>query len=65
MHRKASRRVLTVFAGLVCTLALTGCKPDIPLIPFVKGDTYPATTSVRASDAVFFDGSTSMLISPD
>lgn len=48
MHRKAIKRVLTLFTGLACALTAAGCKPDIPLIPFVEGDAYPAYSAAHA-----------------
>lgn len=65
MHRKALRRVFAVLAGLAGALVLAGCKPDIPLIPFVEGDAYPASASVRANDLAPFIESTGLLIDAD
>lgn len=65
MHRKAIKRALTLFTGLACVLAAAGCKPDIPLIPFVQGDAYPALSKVPANDPAYYDGSTSHPIDSD
>lgn len=65
MHRKATRRVLALFAGSACTLAIAGCKPDIPLIPFIKAGAHAAPSTMRASDPVFFDDSACLLIEDD
>lgn len=65
MHRKASRRVLTTFAGLASMLALAGCKPDIPLIPFVKGDAAPGRATAHADSLAYPAGPMKLLIDPD
>jgi hypothetical protein len=45
-RRKCPRVTLAVTCS--CALAtLAGCKPDIPLIPFIKADTMPYATAVE------------------
>jgi len=41
MQRKTAARQLVLAAGLGGLLTLSGCKPDIPLIPFIKSDRVP------------------------
>lgn len=44
MRRRTIPRVLAALSGLGILGALTACKPDIPLIPFVKSDRAPYGT---------------------
>lgn len=44
MRRKQIARTAAATAGLVALASLAGCKPDIPLIPFIKSDTVPYST---------------------
>lgn len=37
-------RVAAVLAGLAATLVLSGCRPNIPLIPFIQSERVPSGT---------------------
>lgn len=45
MRRKQITRAFVAVAGLAALASLAGCKPDIPLIPFIKSDTVPYATA--------------------
>lgn len=47
MRRKQITRTVVAAAGLVALAMLVGCKPDIPLIPFIKGQQMDPTPTVR------------------
>ena len=44
MRRKQTLRALSALAGLAALGLLSACRPDIPLIPFIKSDRAPYGT---------------------
>lgn len=50
MRREPTKRVVALISGSVCVLAMAGCRPDIPLIPFIKSDRQAYGITVRADE---------------
>ncbi len=47
--RKLPRRGTAMALGIVGVALLAGCKPDIPLIPFIKSDRVPYGTMAEVT----------------